>query len=186
MENSELTHPKEKTEYKNKNILKIKLRKQGKVLQGKGPVISLFLGFLGGICIDCKKVIANYWIIRSSTYTNGVNDFDEEERRVWKQTFENSLPANERLKILDVGTGAGFLALLFAEMGHEVTDIDLSAGMLEKAMHNTENMGLKIDFFHGDAENISFEDSSFDLVISKFLLWTLPKPSCAVREWKRA
>ncbi len=154
-------------------------------MQGKGPLISLFSGFLGGICIDCKKVITNYWNIRSSTYTNGVNGFDEEERRVWKQTFENSLPANERLKILDVGTGAGFLALLFAEMGHEVTGIDLSAGMLEKAKHNAENMGLKINFFYGDAENLSFEDSSFDLVVSKFLLWTLPKPSCAVREWKR-
>ena len=62
------------------------------------------------------------------------------------------------MKILDVGTGAGFLALLFAEMG-QVTGIDLSVGMLEKAKHNAENMGLKIDFFHGDAENLSFEDS---------------------------
>jgi ubiquinone/menaquinone biosynthesis C-methylase UbiE len=39
---------------------------------------------------------------------------------VWKQIFENSLPSQECLKILDVGTGTGFLALLFAEMGHEV------------------------------------------------------------------
>lgn len=160
-------------------------KKAGKGYAKKGQVLSLFLEFLGGICIDCKKVIANYWNIRSSTYTNGVNGFDEEERCVWKQTFENSLPPNERLKILDVGTGVGFLALLFAEMGHEVTGIDLSAGMLEKAKYNAENMGLEIDFIHGDAENLSFEDSSFDLVVSKFLLWTLPKPICAVREWKR-
>jgi len=84
-----------------------------------------------------------------------------------------------------VGTGAGFLALLFAEMGHEVTGVDLSAGMLEKAKHNAEHMGLEVDFFHGDAENLPFEDNSFDLVVNKFLLWTLPQPSCAVREWKR-
>jgi ubiquinone/menaquinone biosynthesis C-methylase UbiE len=70
-------------------------------------------------------------------------------------------------------------------MGHEVTGIDLSAGMLEKAKHDAENLGLEIDFFHGDVENLSFEDSSFDLVVSKFLLWTLPKPSCAISEWKR-
>jgi ubiquinone/menaquinone biosynthesis C-methylase UbiE len=89
------------------------------------------------------------------------------------------------LKILDVGTGMGFLALLFAEMGHEVIGLDLSEGMLEQAKRNAKNMGLKINFFHGDAENLSFEDGSFDLVVSKFLLWTLPKPSSAVREWKR-
>ena len=135
--------------------------------------------------IDCKKVIANYWNFRSSTYTNGVNGFDEEERTVWKQMLENSLPSRESLKVLDVGTGAGFLALLFAEMGHEVTGIDLSTGMLERAKYNAESMGLEIDLFHGDAENLPFENSSFDLVVSKYLLWTLHQPSCAVLEWKR-
>ncbi|MCO5380772.1 MAG: class I SAM-dependent methyltransferase [Methanosarcina barkeri] len=89
------------------------------------------------------------------------------------------------MKVLDVGTGAGFLALLFAEMGHKVTGIDLSEGMLERAKHNAQNMGLEIDFFHGDAENLPFEDSSFDLVTNKFLLWTLQQPACAVREWRR-
>lgn len=141
--------------------------------------------FPGGIFIDCKKVIASYWNIRSSTYTNGVNGFDEEERAVWKQIFENSLSSSERLNVLDVGTGTGFLALLFAEIGHKVTGVDLSLGMLEKAKHNAQNMGLEIDFFHGDAEDLPFEDSSFDLVTNKFLLWTLQQPDCAVREWKR-
>jgi len=135
--------------------------------------------------MDCKEVIANYWNFRSSTYTNGVNGFDEEERKVWKQILENSLVSGKRLKVLDVGTGTGFLALLFAEMRHEVTGIDLSEGMLEKAKHNADNMGLKIDLFHGDAENLPFEDCSFDLVVNKYLLWTLQEPACAVREWKR-
>lgn len=139
----------------------------------------------GGVFIDCKEVIANYWNFRSSTYTNGVNGFDEEERTVWKQIFENSLTFGKRLKILDVGTGTGFLALLFAGMGHEVTGIDLSECMLEKAKNNADNMGLEIDFLNGDAENLPFENCSFDMVVSKYLLWTLPEPSCAVREWGR-
>jgi ubiquinone/menaquinone biosynthesis C-methylase UbiE len=46
-------------------------------------------------------------------------------------------------------------------------------------------MGLEVDFFHGDAENLPFKDNSFDLVVNKFLLWTLPHPSGAAREWKR-
>lgn len=84
-----------------------------------------------------------------------------------------------------MGTGAGFLALLFAEMGHDVTGIDLSECMLEKAKHNADNMGLEIAFFHGDAENLPFDDCYFDLVVNKYLLWTLPEPSCAIQEWKR-
>ncbi|MGB9926777.1 MAG: class I SAM-dependent methyltransferase [Methanosarcina sp.] len=141
--------------------------------------------FQGGFRIDCKKVIANYWNFRAATYKNGINSFDEEERRIWKQTLESFLPFNKSLKILDVGTGAGFLALLFAEMGHEVTGVDLSEGMLEKAKSNAENLGLKIDFSHGDAEKLPFEDNSFDLVVNKYLLWTLPQPSSALLEWKR-
>lgn len=84
-----------------------------------------------------------------------------------------------------MGTGTGFLALLFAEMGHKVTGVDLSVGMLEKAKRNADDMDLEIDFFHGDAENLPFENNSFDLVTNKFLLWTLQQPSCAIREWKR-
>ncbi|AKB38342.1 Methyltransferase [Methanosarcina siciliae C2J] len=147
--------------------------------------IKIFSLLHGGIFIDCKEVIANYWNFRSSTYTNGVNGFDEEERTIWKQNFEKSLVSGKRLKVLDVGTGTGFLALLFAEMGHKVTGIDLSEGMLEKAKRNADNMGLEIDLFHGDAESLPFEDCSFDLVVNKYLLWTLQEPSYAVREWQR-
>ncbi|WP_440947045.1 class I SAM-dependent methyltransferase [Methanosarcina sp. T3] len=70
-------------------------------------------------------------------------------------------------------------------MGHEVTGIDLSEGMLEKAKQSADNMGFEIGLFHGDAENLPFEDCSFDLVVNKYLLWTLQKPSCAVYEWGR-
>ena len=63
--------------------------------------------------------------------------------------------------------------------------VDLSTGMLEKAKQNADNKELEIDFFHGDAENLPFEYNSFDLVTNKFLLWTLPQPACAIREWKR-
>lgn len=139
----------------------------------------------GGVFIDCKEVIADYWNFRSSTYTNGINGFDDEERMVWKQIFGNSLAFGKRLKVLDVGTGTGFLALLFAEMGHEVTGIDLSEEMLKKAKLNADSMGLEIDLFHGDAENLPFEECCFDLVVNKYLLWTLQEPSCALLEWKR-
>ena len=76
--------------------------------------------------IDYKKVIASYWNIGSSKYANGINGFDEEERAVWKQIFENSLASSEHLNVMDVGTGTGFLAFLFDEMRHRVPGINLS------------------------------------------------------------
>ncbi|AAM07593.1 TPA: methyltransferase domain-containing protein [Methanosarcina acetivorans] len=135
--------------------------------------------------MDCKKVIADYWNLRSSTYTNGENGFDAEERIIWRRMLENFLPPGQRLKVLDVGTGPGFLALLFAEMGHEVTAVDISMGMLEKARNNAKTLGVKVDLFHGDAEKLPFEDCYFDLVVNKYLLWTLPQPEIAVQEWMR-
>jgi len=75
--------------------------------------------------------------------------------------------------------------LLFAEMGHDVTGVDISECMLEKAAHNAENMGLYIDLHHGNAEDLPFNDCHFDLVVSKYLLWTSPCPEKAFMEWKR-
>ncbi|WP_292389253.1 hypothetical protein [Methanosarcina sp. UBA5] len=71
-----------------------------------------------GIFIDCKKVIASYWNIRSSTYTNGINGFDEEEYAVWKKILENSLASREHLNVLDVGVQAlGFLPFSLLRWG---------------------------------------------------------------------
>ena len=44
----------------------------------------------------------------------------------------SKLGGRKHLEILDVGTGPGQLALMFAEMGHHLTAVDLSASMLEK------------------------------------------------------
>lgn len=135
--------------------------------------------------MDTKEIIAGYWDHRSSSYKNGVNEFDEEERSIWKTILCKHTGDRTGLKILDIGTGAGFLALLFAEMGHEVTAIDISRSMLEKADQNAKSLGLDINFCHGDAEELPFEDDHFDIVVSKYLLWTLPHPDRTVQEWKR-
>ncbi|MDI9395905.1 MAG: hypothetical protein QM426_11075 [Euryarchaeota archaeon] len=68
--------------------------------------------------MDYNEVIADYWNLRSSTCKNGVNGFNEEERKVWKQILENSLASGKSLKVLEVGTGADFLALNFAIGGN--------------------------------------------------------------------
>ena len=135
--------------------------------------------------MDVKSVISQYWDKRSQTYDENRYNSQNEVRHFWTGILRNAVRTDDSLKILDVGTGTGFLALLFAEMEHSVTGIDISKGMLEKARHNAGELKLTVDFMHCDAENLPFEDGTFDVVINRHLLWTIPNPRIAVDEWSR-
>lgn len=135
--------------------------------------------------METKEMIRNYWDYRSEVYSTGIVEQSEEERTAWKSMLSSTLDRREHLEILDVGTGPGQLALMFAELGHHVTAVDLSARMLDKARKNAFKRSLDINFIQGDAEDLQFPDMQFDVVSSKFLLWTLPDPQKALSEWKR-
>ena len=130
---------------------------------------------------DVKEEVKTYWDFRSDSYDNspGHSGFVDIWKTVLSETFEG------KKKILDVGCGTGFLSLILAELGHEVVGIDLSEGMLSKARMKADNLGLDIEFMIGDAENLHFEDDSFDAVVNRHLLWTLPNPDKAIMEWGR-
>jgi len=89
-------------------------------------------------------------------------------------------------RILDVGTGTGALALIAAELGHDVTGVDVSAAMLEVARRKAMNAGLEVDWRQADAETLAIGLHGFDVVMSRHLLWTLPHPDRAVRAWRDA
>ena len=135
--------------------------------------------------MNAKETISKYWDLRSESYNNGVSGFDDKEKAVWKREMKAVLPGEVCLTALDVGTGPGFLALILAEMGHKVTGVDISAGMILRAVENARMMDLDADFRCADAEKLPFEDESFDLLVSRHLLWTLPNPIGAVEEWGR-
>ena len=59
----------------------------------------------------------------------------------------------ESQKILDLGTGVGFLALRFAQQGAVVTGVDIAKGQIEEARQRCMAMGLTADFLIGPAEN---------------------------------
>jgi ubiquinone/menaquinone biosynthesis C-methylase UbiE len=44
---------------------------------------------------------------------------------------------------------------------------------------------LCADFRQQDAENLLFKDSTFDVAVSRNLIWTLPDPEKALKEWRR-
>ena len=102
----------------------------------------------------------------------------------WKNLLKKNLPA-KKLKILDVGTGAGFFAAILSKLGHEVIGVDMSAKMLGEAEKNLRELKLNAQFLKMNAQELEFADETFDAVISRNLTWTLPDVKKAYRAWQR-
>ena len=68
------------------------------------------------------------------------------------------------LAMLDVGSGGGLLAELFARSGHVVTGIDPAARSVETARAHAEQSGLTIDYQVGSGEHMPFDVARFDVV----------------------
>jgi SAM-dependent methyltransferase len=86
---------------------------------------------------------------------------------------------------LDVATGAGAIALRAAEAGAAVTAQDLAPGMIERARAAAAERGLDVRFDVGDAENLPYEDASFDVVASAVGAILTPNQEAMARELAR-
>jgi len=105
------------------------------------------------------------------------------ERAAWSATLRRLLP-DPPARVLDAGAGTGFLSLLMAAQGYQVTAMDLSAGMLEKLRAKAARQGLDVEIVRADAA--SPPDGPFDAVVERHLLWTLPDPAVALAAWRQA
>lgn len=79
-------------------------------------------------------------------------------------------------KVLDVACGAGSTAIPAARFGADVIGIDIAPNLVEQARKNADNEGLNCRFEEGDAEDMAFDDSSFDTVITVFGAMFAPRP----------
>jgi len=131
-----------------------------------------------------KHPIKNYWNRRSGTYGLDVEK-SAHSARTWESVLMELVADCPGRRALDVGTGTGQFALYLAANGFEVTGIDLSEKMIAQARRNARREGQEIDFQVGDAEHLILADNSFDVVVSRNLLWTLPRPEQALKEWQR-
>ena len=133
-----------------------------------------------------------YWTGRASRYSE-VNqaELGTEQRQKWSNCLQGEITrqfpgtAADQLRVLEVGTGPGSFAILLSELGYDVTAVDLTPAMLEEAKKNAGNMADSIHFMEMNAEALTFEDDSFDVVISRNLTWNLPHPDAAYAEWVR-
>jgi SAM-dependent methyltransferase len=106
-----------------------------------------------------------------------------QEQAAWSGVLRRLLP-DPPVRVLDAGAGTGFLSLLLAGQGYQVTAMDLSAGMLEVLRAKAERLGLEVQAVQADAATPP--DGPFDVVVERHLLWTLPDPGAALTAWHRA
>jgi ubiquinone/menaquinone biosynthesis C-methylase UbiE len=108
---------------------------------------------------------------------------DPDVRRTWTNLL---LPLidGRGLQVADLGCGTGTLSLLLAsEGGHFVTGVDFSAEMIRRAREKSHRTIPNPAFTVADAADPPLAAGSFDVVLSRHVLWAMPDPAVALRNW---
>ncbi|OGB98194.1 hypothetical protein A2V82_06730 [candidate division KSB1 bacterium RBG_16_48_16] len=88
-------------------------------------------------------------------------------------------------KMLEIGCGAGWELVYWASKGLDATGIDLSATALELARRNLAHNDLKAELRQANAEELPFENNTFDIVASLGVLHQTRSTQKAIAEVKR-
>jgi len=91
--------------------------------------------------------------------------------------------ANER--VLDVAAGNGNATLAAARRFAQVTSTDYVPSLLEKGAARATAEGLQVNFQIADAEDLPFDNASFDAVLSTFGVMFTPEHTRSAREMLR-
>jgi SAM-dependent methyltransferase len=87
--------------------------------------------------------------------------------------------------VLDVACGTGNAALRAAQAGGTVVGVDLTPELFDAGRRLAADAGLEIEWVHGDAEDLPFDDESFDVVVSTFGCMFAPRHAVTARELTR-
>lgn len=115
------------------------------------------------------------WEVRAAPYARSLGDLT---RGSVPALLDAAGVASGR-RVLDVGTGPGFVALAAAGRGARVTGVDQSAAMVSIAR------AAGVDAVVSAVEHLPFADGAYDAVVGGYLLNHLPRPQVAVAELSR-
>jgi 2-polyprenyl-3-methyl-5-hydroxy-6-metoxy-1,4-benzoquinol methylase len=99
--------------------------------------------------------------------------------------FLDRLNVAPNTRMLDVGCGAGQIAIPAARSGVDVTGVDIASNLIEQARARAKAEGLDAQFDEGDAEMLPYQDRTFDLVVSLIGAMFAPRPERVAAELVR-
>lgn len=109
--------------------------------------------------------------------------FREGDMRRWGDVQKN-LFQNMQGKVLHIGVGTGMEIINFPP-GLNITGIDLSPKMLERALWRANQYQGKINFSLMNAESLAFPDNTFDTIVTVCVFCTVPHPVQGLQECHR-
>jgi ubiquinone/menaquinone biosynthesis C-methylase UbiE len=89
------------------------------------------------------------------------------------------------MRVLDVACGTGNLAIPAARTGANITGVDIAANLVQQAKERAAAEGVSAKFDEGDAEQLPYPDSQFDVVMSMFGAMFAPRPDVVASELLR-
>ncbi len=124
---------------------------------------------------DWESKITGFWDRLAPKY------MEYTERYLGRNSWVNErlqvlFPGMRNLRIADIGTGCGFLAISYAQLGHTVTATDISDGMLEHARTLAERKGVSVEFVKDDAMHTGLPEDHFDLVVLRDVFCSVKRP----------
>jgi SAM-dependent methyltransferase len=134
---------------------------------------------------DLNERIRQFWDADAAGYDRSLGHGIEHPAAAgaWRAALARHLPAPPA-RVLDAGAGTGAMSLLAAELGHDVTALDISRGMLSHAERKAAERGVRLATILGSADDPPA--GPFDAVMERHLLWTLPDPIGTLTRWREA
>ncbi|GAC1490164.1 MAG: class I SAM-dependent methyltransferase [Solirubrobacteraceae bacterium] len=139
---------------------------------------------------EIREVNARYHDVAADSYDSkwGIN-FDELGQSQTRSKLEKALghKVGRFEQALEIGAGTGYFSLNLARSGviESATCSDISEGMLAALQTNAQRLGIAVRTVACDAEQLPFDDDSFDLVLGHAVLHHLPDLDRAFSEFAR-
>ena len=105
----------------------------------------------------------------------------ERSARHWRRQLWSRVACG---RVLELGIGTGKNMPWYAP-GTEVTGVDLSPRMLERARRRAQGSGIALEVVEADVQALPFPDASFDSVVATFLFCSVPDPVRGLQEARR-
>ena len=103
----------------------------------------------------------------------------------WTEKIKSQVDFKQGMRCLDTGCGPGFFSIILSKAGFDVTAIDGSDKMIVKAAENCKKHGADVELFEMDAHHMTFDDDTFDLVVSRNVTHVIRDHGRVYSEWRR-